>query len=237
MKPALRHEKWRLLRAPEDQSPICGLVFDIDDTLYHDPAYHEAGTQGEVAEIAKILCRSHNETALLIAERRQELKNELGRPVATTEIVLSLGVTRRQWNELRCRAWHPEEWLIADIGICNMLLRLSGAYRIAFGTNSPVSLGRRVLDAIGISAALPDIPVFGPESFSVSKPSPDFFARIAGELGLTPDQCVSIGDREETDGVPAIMAGFGNALIVFGGRREIIKIVPKIFTRYKGDIE
>ena len=101
-------EKSRLL--PTAQGQLCsmrGLIFDIDNTLYHDPAYHAAGTQGEIAEIATILGRSNRKIASLIAARKQELAIKLGRPAAMTETVLSLGVTREQWNDLRCRAWHP----------------------------------------------------------------------------------------------------------------------------------
>ena len=222
----------RLLRATDREqllSSVLGLLLDIDNTLYRHPAYHASGTRGEIAEIGKILEQSHDQVEALISGRKKEIAIRQGRPATMTESVLSLGVTRQQWNELRCRAWQPERWLEQDPQVCEILARLSNRYCIAFGTNSPLAVGRRVLTTIGVSGALPDAPVFGPESFAVSKLDPVFFKEIAGELGLTPCECISIGDREEADGTPAITAGYADALILSGSRDELVMVLPELF--------
>ena len=153
----------------------------------------------------------------------------------TTEAVLSLGITREQWNDLRCRAWKPEEWLKDDPELCVTLMCMQERYKIAFATNSPRGVGLRVLKALGIGIVMPDAIVFGPESFGVSKPNPDFFVRIAEQLGLLPSQCCSIGDREESDGTPAIIAGYAGALIV-QSRDVLVKIVPQLFLGHKEEV-
>lgn len=223
-------DQWRWLRATgsTDISVISVIIFDIDGTVYTHPGYHNDGTRGEIAEIATILGQSPHDIEMLVMSRRQELTFTLDRPAAMTETVISLGVTRAQWNELRCRAWQPEKWLTRDPTLCKVLGALCARYRIAFGTNSPLAVGQRVLQAIGITEVTPDIPVFGPESFGVSKPHPDFFVRISEALGCVPFQCVSIGDREANDGIPAVDAGFTNALIV-SGRDALIAGISQLF--------
>ena len=225
---------WRLLRPSVGGieglfTVINALVFDIDGTVYRHAKYHAEGTRGETAEIASILGYSYEKAEACIAARKQEIAVRCGRSATMTETVMSLGVGRAQWNELRCRAWRPEAWLAHDPVLCALLLSLSQRYRIAFGTNSPVAVGRRVLNMLGVSAAVPDVPIFGPESFSVSKPDPCFFVKIAETLGISPGNCLSLGDREEADGTPAIAAGYADALIVSDGRDTIISIFSQLF--------
>lgn len=224
------YEKWRLLRATDRRklASISGLIFDIDGTLYHHPEYHAAGTRGEIFEIAHILGYSYDDMESMIAKRKQSLALQLDRQATMTETVLSFGITREQWNDLRCRAWQPEEWLTTDEKLCQMMIKLKNKYQIAFATNSPVVIGQRVLRMIGITAIIPDAPIFGPESFGISKPDPDFFLFIALQLGLMTFQCLSIGDREEADGTPAIAAGYGDALIVSGNRDALIVAASKL---------
>jgi FMN phosphatase YigB (HAD superfamily) len=43
--------------------------------------------------------------------------------------------------------------------------------------------------------------------WGVHKPSPAFFARLAAELGLEPDEVAYVGDRVDNDVAPAAGAG------------------------------
>ncbi|MDP3779017.1 MAG: HAD family hydrolase [bacterium] len=224
--------QWRLLRTGDDRdqlASVSALVFDIDNTLYHHPEYHAVGTRGEISEIARILGHEYNDMKSMIAERKKYIAARFNRPATMTETVISLGITRQQWNDLRCRAWQPKEWLAIDHEICNMMLYLQGRYTIAFGTNSPIIVGTRVLETIGIMAVMPEAQIFGPESFDVSKPDPKFFVSIARELGVPPPQCLSIGDREEADGTPAILAGYAGALLLPGSRDALIEAASILF--------
>ncbi|MFY9463042.1 MAG: HAD family hydrolase [Candidatus Sungiibacteriota bacterium] len=207
---------------------IRAIVCDIDNTLYRNLEYHAAGTRGEINAVAEIIgvatgeSISYDEMAMRIGDRRQALSVMLGRPAGMTETVISLGITRAQWDKLRCQVWRPEEWLEPDPDVCGTLILLSQKHRIVFGTNSPVAVGRRVLVALGIDKAVPDTPLFGSDTLGVSKPHSDFFMRIAERLGFMPQYCIAIGDRIEMDGMPALAAGYASALIVPGGRDAFI---------------
>ncbi len=54
------------------------------------------------------------------------------------------------------------------------------------------------------------------ESWGVSKPNPEFFARIAQELDLEPGQIAYVGDRIDNDVTPAAAAGMTAVFIKRG---------------------
>ncbi len=203
---------------------VRGLVFDIDNTVYHHPAYQAAGTAGEVAEVARILGQSVAAMETMIKARRRDLGVKRGSPATMTETVQSLGVTAQQWNELRCRVWQPEQWLTTDAAMCQFFRQLAATSRIvAFGTNSPATVGEGVLRSIGLRQMLPDAPVWGSDTLAASKPDPQFFRHLARQIGCDPAECLSIGDREFSEGPPAIAAGYAGAVIFPSGRDELLE--------------
>jgi HAD superfamily hydrolase (TIGR01509 family) len=78
------------------------------------------------------------------------------------------------------------------------LLRARGVVVGAVG-NTPVEaeeLVREHVDFVGSSAR-----------WGAEKPAPEFFARVADEAGVAPEQIAYVGDRVDNDVVPALAAG------------------------------
>ena len=196
---------------------------DIDNTLYRHEEYSRAASRWELEEIALVLRMDVENTQEVIKRTRNSVAEQSNGPVTLTEVVYELGISFEAWSELRNRAWRPESWLERDEDLSALLLEAAPkvGVSIAFGTNSPLEVGKRTLHALGIGEAYP---VFGPESFMVSKPNVRFFVSIAKEIGITPSQCVSIGDRRFSDADPALVAGFGSAVVVTG-RDELIDVL------------
>ncbi len=193
------------------------LILDIDGTIYQrNEAYLAAGTRGEIAGVAKILGVSFAVASASIKKTRKMLAGETPDNQATmTETVYRLGITPEQWSALRLKAWRPEEWIEEDAEMSTLITNLARSRLVAFGTNSPVEVGRKIVRLVGIKTdVIPDIRVFGPENLGVSKPNPKFFSEIAKAILVPVGQCVSIGDREFSDGPPAIEAGYAGAIIV-----------------------
>jgi FMN phosphatase YigB (HAD superfamily) len=75
----------------------------------------------------------------------------------------------------------------------------AGGLRVGAVGNTPVSaeeLVRDRVDFVGSSAR-----------WGVEKPAPAFFARVADEAGLSPDEIAYVGDRVDNDVVPALDSG------------------------------
>ncbi|NUM25586.1 MAG: HAD family hydrolase [Candidatus Buchananbacteria bacterium] len=211
---------------------ILGIVFDIDNTVYYrTDEYLAAGSHNEVVEVAKILGVEPAEAQRRIAAKRQEIATQQNRKVALTEGVLALGVTRRQWDVLRCTAWNPEKWIQPDSEMSELMRRLADRFTVCFGTNSPSEIGERIIELIGIRSTVPKVLVFGPDNIGHSKPDPQFFSLIAQVAGLDPATCLSIGDREFSEGPPALEAGYAGAIIVPGSRDETLQVGEMLLSR------
>ncbi|MFA5022204.1 MAG: HAD family hydrolase [Patescibacteria group bacterium] len=210
-------------------NPIGGIVFDIDNTVYpRSPAYFDEGSRLELEGAAECLGLSFEALEPKFKAKRQEIEQQQGRKAAVTETLYALGLTPEQWSELRLIAWQPEKWILPDEEISRFFAKLSQQYQVAFGTNSPIEIGKRVLSIIGILAAVPQVKIYGPEVLGASKPEAAFYTGIAQRLGLPPGQCLSIGDRDFSDGPPAVQAGYAGAIIVPGSRDELLNIGPEL---------
>ncbi len=202
---------------------VKALVFDIDNTVYsRSEEYFAEGSRRELELSANAIGIPLAVFLKAFEKKRNEISAREERKVAVTETVYALGVTPKQWSSLRLVAWQPEKWISSDPDISNLFAELTGRYHVAFGTNSPVEIGLRVLQTIGIAQAAPEIKVFGPENLNFSKPEPEFFCGISDFLGLSASVCISIGDREFSDGSPAIKAGYAGAVIVHKSTEELL---------------
>jgi FMN phosphatase YigB (HAD superfamily) len=207
------------------------LVLDIDNTIYvRTDEYFAAGSELEMQEVCRILGHPVDEMEKIVETRRAEIAEREGRKAVLTETLYSLGITSEQWSDIRLYAWRPEEWVTKDREMCSALARLSNRYLVAFGTNNGIEIGRRTLQAIGFTEPEYDLHLFGPENLGVSKPEVAFFSRIACLLDTLPHKCVSIGDREVSDGPPAIEAGYGGAIIVHGSRDETLEVINRLLS-------
>lgn len=64
-----------------------------------------------------------------------------------------------------------------------------------------------------------NILLYGPESFGAQKPAVRPLLKIAGDLGIPPEEILVIGDREETDGIGAFNAGMHFFCLETGQKR------------------
>jgi len=84
------------------------------------------------------------------------------------------------------------------------------------------------MEAIGLSAG-PEVRLYGPESFGAQKPAARPYLRIAGDLGVMPEEILVVGDREETDGLGAFRAGM-RFFCLETGRKRYFRLDP--YRRY-----
>lgn len=201
------------------EGKLSGMVFDLDKCLYggeRGQEYLRAGSEGEIEAIAAGLNVSAEEAYQIVGNRRHELEERKGGKTTLTETVLSLGFTPEWWNKIRNDCYAPENFLEADPELAAALAKVGEHYRVAVASNSPHDIVERALRQLGLSEELMKrIHVFGPDDLGVGKPDPTFYWRVAENMGLSPKECLSVGDRVEADGIPALQAGMG-AAIVFG---------------------
>jgi HAD superfamily hydrolase (TIGR01458 family) len=122
---------------------------------------------------------------------------------------------------------NPNAVLVADAEDDFSYRKMNEAFRLLKGGAKLLATGRTryfegaeglELDAGPYVAALE----YAAETTAVvlGKPSADFFIEAAAELGLTPSECVMIGDDAETDVAAAVAAGMEGILVQTGKYRE-----------------
>jgi phosphoglycolate phosphatase/putative hydrolase of the HAD superfamily len=200
------------------------LVFDLDNTLYTNPAYaafqedvlverlgRELGI-GDVAAAARIASlRSERETAGLG-------KTSLGKLFASLGVDIATSVT---WRE---ECIEPGKWLAKDGKLDLALAALSKRFVLALVTNNPRLLGEKSLDALGVRDRFSAL-VGLDDTFS-GKPAPEPFSLASRRLGVEPSRCVSIGDRFDVDLAPAMELGMGAILV--DGVEDVYRL-PELF--------
>jgi putative hydrolase of the HAD superfamily len=190
---------------------ILALIFDLDGTLYTNALYGKFQETSQVARLALHLGIDETQAQALLDGSR-EARRERGLPrTSMANHFLGLGIDMEKIVRWREEAIIPRDWLEPDPGLDAVLARLGTNYRLAILTNNPRSVGRASLEALGVAGRF-ELVVGLDDSFE-SKPSPAPFLKVCSLLGLLPQSCVSIGDREDVDLTTPLSLGMGAVLV------------------------
>lgn len=97
--------------------------------------------------------------------------------------------------------------LYPDVRVALAALRAAG-FQVIIAGNQP----RRAFDAL-VAMDLPVDSVHTSEGWGLSKPAPEFFAKVASVAGREPAEILYVGDRLDNDVLPAARAGMRTALL------------------------
>ena len=198
----------KVLRLPEK---ILALIFDLDGTLYTNSLYGRFQESSQVARLAHHLGKSEAEAQALLDAAR-EARRARGLPgTSMANHFLRLGASMETIIRWREEAILPKDWLVPDPRLDSVLALLGSRFRLAILTNNPRSVGRANLEALGVADRF-ELVVGLDDSFE-SKPSEAPFVAVCSRLGLRPESCVSIGDREEVDLSTPLTLGMGAVLV------------------------
>lgn len=201
----------RILRIP---AGAAALILDLDNTLYTHPAYAAHQETSQVARLARHLGLpvSGPGGAETLLARARRARADSGLPkTSLANHYLELGVPMADIVRWRVEEIVPARWLSPDPALAATLSRLRRRFRLALLTNNPASVGRESLRALGVEALIET--VTGLDDTGRSKPSPEPFLAACASLGLPPEACISVGDREDVDCLPALVLGMGAVLV------------------------
>ena len=206
---------------------ISCLIFDMDLTLYSNPEYGKIQIDNLVAIAGQKRGWSDKEAQLKIeAERKSWAASHNGKKPSLSNIFLSWGFTMEEnvrWREI---AYEPEKFLKKDPHLRKALLALSahsrGGYSLGIVTNNPVSIANRTLISLGVEDCFSAL--VGLDTCMTAKPHTLPFQKIIeifnevnenipGHTPITPETCVSIGDRYDIDLEIPLEMGMGAILV------------------------
>ncbi len=191
---------------------IEGFIFDIDNTLYRNEAYGKSLEQGLYLRLAQALNKTQEETAEAVqAYMTEYAQNHGGKKPTMGNTFLAFGISLETNTAWREELLNPEEFLSQDERLRSALLSLSADCSLAAVTNSPTSIGRRILKALGVADLFPL--VTGLDKSGVSKPHEKPFLMTSEALGIPCRFLVAIGDRYEVDVEIPLALGMGGILV------------------------
>lgn len=184
------------------------IVFDLDGTLYAKPRM-----------VWRMLCNAPRDWRLMLAERktRKQLRGQYFGDEATfyqTYFQTMAAHCNANLEDLRTwyfnrymplmvsviqRYYKPVEWLAPFIADC----KKQGIHLVVL---SDYGHTHEKLHALNINENDFDWVVAAPELGGL-KPAPEVLKKVLEKMNLTAEQCLVIGDREDTDGALAQSVG------------------------------
>lgn len=198
------------MQANHNQRIIKGLLFDLDNTLYHYNPAHEAGLNAVFNTLSQQAAQSTAELFTVYEQAKQLVKHRLHSTAASHHRLLYLqamlellglfsptltqDLYNRYWN-----AFFPAMQPI--VGMSESLHRLAKSYRIGIITNFVADIQYRKLEQLGIASLISHLVTS--EEIGCEKPDPRVFFAACKKMQLQADEVCMIGDDLEADIIPA----------------------------------
>lgn len=193
-------------------SEIKTIIFDIDSTLYTNPAYAFEQVDCQVREYARVNGMTVEQARKKVADyRKQFAKENDGKKVSLGNTLLAFGVPIKTSVEWRKTLMEPADFLSRDEKLIEKLSQLEKKYNLICVTNNPVFTARKTLEAIGISEFFKDI--VGLDTCLKSKPAVEPFMKACEITNTKPENCLSVGDRFDMDISLPLELGMGGILV------------------------
>jgi len=201
----------KLFAFPSEKT-ITAVLFDMDSTLYTHDEYAQSQLDLPVMRLAQMQGKSFEQMKREIAEYRKNWADtHNGKFVSLGDVFLSFGISIKESVRIREELYRPEDYLTEDKRLRLTLERLASRYKLAVVTNSPVSVAVRTLSILGIHDIFKII--VGLDTCYLSKPDKEIFVKAAQLCGVSPRQCISVGDRYDIDLASPLELGMSGALV------------------------
>ena len=211
----------KVYNLPEKPEQIKAFIFDIDSTLYTNPAYAHEQVDCQIRQFAKERGISADEARKMVSDFRKKFGAENGgKKISLGNTLVNFGVPIEKSVEWRKTLLEPADFLSYDPELVKVVTELKERAKVICVTNNPVLPARKTLEALGVADLIPGI--IGLDTCFKSKPALEPFKAAVGELGVPVEGCVAVGDRYDMD--IALPLEMGMAGILVTGVKEVYHI-------------
>jgi phosphoglycolate phosphatase/putative hydrolase of the HAD superfamily len=202
----------------------------MDGTLYTNDEYLQEQGDCLIRRLARLRGKSFD----LMKAETEAYQNggpaaREGKKISLSDTLLAFGISIEENIRWREELIEPGRYVGEDPELRKTLLALGWSVPLALVTNNPVSVAWKTLACLGVSGLF--MAVVGLDTCGVSKPHRAPYLKAAEILGVSPGECVSIGDRYDFDIALPLELGMGGILV--GGVEDVKKVtdtVRRLFT-------
>ncbi|MDH4212143.1 MAG: HAD family hydrolase [candidate division WOR-3 bacterium] len=177
------------------------ILFDLDGTLYNSTEVRTKFAEAAYHALAKLKKIPVDEAKMLIEDTREKLKEKHGFPVPYTLTLIRFGMPVEVWHKENIAYFDPRDYLSANGELRKILQGMKKRFKLAILTNNNEVQANRILQALKVQDLFDR--VFTYNSFRTMKPNPRTFREAAGAMGVSPNECLVVGDRYSVDLIPA----------------------------------
>ncbi len=193
---------------------IKAIVWDLDGTLYQDvPELYQA--------FEKKLLNVYGQLRKIKGKKtHDEFYSRYKKLGSKTKVLNSIGADGRTLMSTITAEMDYERFLKKDTRLKHLIGELSQVRHYIL-TNANEKATVRKLNALGLSQELFEN-VYPTYNLPYDKPDPKVFKYVARDIKLKPKQILVVGDREETDIMPAKQVGMLTAFV--GGTSRVADV-------------
>jgi phosphoglycolate phosphatase/putative hydrolase of the HAD superfamily len=204
------------------------LFFDMDCTLYTHDEYAQTQIDLPIQRLARLQGKTFEQMRAEVEQFRENwAAAHNGRKISLGNTLLSFGISIEEIVRWREELYRPEDYLKQDNKLRFTLEKLSRSFSLAVITNNPVSVAVRTFSILGVHDILQKI--VGLDTCGLSKPNKAILFKAAEICGVSPEQCISVGDRYDIDIALPLELGMGGILV--DGVKDVYEL-PQIFAEY-----
>ena len=194
------------LELAQDNKDKITVIFDLDGTLYRlrGASYSNSPLRRAVLRKARLFIARRLRLSPSRADKvLSAIQKEYGEDISIA-LEKKYGIDRSDYFET---VWNlPARGLVRkNLYIRPLLFRLQKKYRLALVSEAPLVWIKHVLEELGISDIFQD-QIFSGEGNN-RKGFGNAFSQITKMLKVKPIDCISVGDQEKTDIIPAKKIG------------------------------
>lgn len=198
-------------------------IWDVDLTFYTVSSEMREEFKNRAYEYVS------QELEIPIDEAKRKYEREFKKRKSKTATMEALGLGKYAIQEV-IDSIDKSKYLKKDLRLVQLFRDLR-QYKHAIVTNSTKSSIEKTLKILGLEKNLFEV-IITKEDISAYKPSPEPFLKAMNVLGVKAEECVSIGDVDHSDIIPAKKLGM-KTIFVWGKSKQADASVPTVYDAEK----
>ncbi len=187
------------------------LMFDLDGTLYDCQALLDKQREVAIDIIKDHINCDWNQAKQKLDDTQNQMQQSLGYFPSMTAATVEIGIPLKEYVKSCADRYDGSDFLERDQQLINTLMKLNQHYNLGLVSNNNSTQIGRMLSKLGIENFFQL--QLGVDTTYYIKPDVRVYEHAMNKLGVLPEECMVIGDRQDIDLKPAKDLGMITMLV------------------------